>query len=90
MRSAQDVDLLRALAAELRARRIEAKVSQEELAHRAGMNRTFIGKIEIGINQPSITSFFCLASGLGITPAELIQGVSIRYEKELKSRVHRG
>lgn len=89
MRSAQDADLLNALAAELRARRKDAKVSQEELAHRAGMNRTFIGKMEIGLNQPSLTSFFCLASGLGISAVELLQGVATRYERELKSRARK-
>lgn len=85
MRSAQNPALLKALAGELKARRAVLKISQEELAHRADLNRTFIGKIEVAANQPSLTAFFGLASGLGISPADLIEGVTVRYLKELKA-----
>jgi transcriptional regulator with XRE-family HTH domain len=48
------------------------KLSQEELAFNAGLNRNYVADIEKGRRKPSIISIFSLAKGLGLTPQVLI------------------
>ena len=83
MRSNQDPALLKAFAAELKARRAALKISQEGLAYASEVNRTFVAKLELATTSPSLTSLFRLANGLEITPWELVLSVQERYEKEL-------
>ena len=51
----RDEALIAAFADELRSRRAALRLSQEELAHRAGINRTYIAKLELARNQPTLT-----------------------------------
>lgn len=60
-------------------------VSQEELAHRAGLNRTFVGRMEVAQTQPSLTVLFQLASALEVDAAELVANVTKRAKKELSA-----
>lgn len=57
----------------LRAARKEAKMSQEQLALAAGVERNFVSLIERGINQPTIRSVFKLADALRVSPARLVE-----------------
>jgi transcriptional regulator with XRE-family HTH domain len=82
MRTVQNPSLLKAFAAEIKARRGELGISQEELAFRSGLSRTFLGKIEIAQNQPSLTALFKLADGLEVGSDELLKAVKIRLRKE--------
>lgn len=83
MRSNQDPALLKAFAAELKARRAALEISQETLAHASEVNRTFVAKLELATTSPSLTSLFRLANGLELSPWELVLSVQERYEKEL-------
>lgn len=85
MRSNQDPALLRAFAAELKARRATLDISQEALAYASEVNRTFVAKLELAATSPSLTSIFRLANGLQIAPWELVLSLQERYEKELMS-----
>jgi transcriptional regulator with XRE-family HTH domain len=85
MRSNQDPALLRAFAAELKARRAALNISQEALAYASEVNRTFVAKLELATTSPSLTSIFRLANGLQIAPWELVLSLQERYEKELMS-----
>ena len=49
--------------------------SQEELADRAGMHRTFISSIERGVRNPTVTSLHRVASAMGLTVSELLDGL---------------
>ncbi|SIR71333.1 helix-turn-helix domain-containing protein [Pseudacidovorax sp. RU35E] len=82
MRAHQDPDLLRAFAAEVRARRDAAGLSQEALAFQCSLNRTFIAKLELGQTSPSLTTLFRLADGLSATPTQLVEAVAVRLRKE--------
>lgn len=62
----------------LRQARIEAKLSQVELAERSGYDRAFIGRLERGERQPTITTMFDLADTLGISATEMIKKVERR------------
>ena len=85
MRSTQDPALLRAFAAELKARRAELGFNQEELAFAAGLNRTFVAKLETATTSPSLTSLVSLCAGLTVDPSELMQSLMKRYKKELRA-----
>lgn len=47
-------------------------ISQEELAHRADVDRTFVSRLERGIRQPTITTLIQLAKALEVSAAELV------------------
>jgi transcriptional regulator with XRE-family HTH domain len=56
----------------LRIVRKQAGLTQEQLAHAAGVDRTFVSMVERGINQTSIRVLFRLAAALGVSATELI------------------
>lgn len=76
--------LLKSLAAEMKARRANLEISQEELAHRAGLGPLFIARLETTKTQPSLSAFLLLAEGLEAKPSELLAAVMVRYRKELR------
>ena len=82
MKKSPNENLLKALAAEIKSLRTGLGVSQEELAHRAGLNRTFIGRLEVAQTQPSLTVLFQLASALEVGAAELVENITKRTKKE--------
>jgi transcriptional regulator with XRE-family HTH domain len=45
--------------------------SQEELAHRAAMHRTYLGGIERGERNPSLKNIEAIAVALNVTLSEL-------------------
>ena len=47
-------------------------ISQEELAVRCGIHRTYLGAIERGERNVSLATLEMLAAGLGCDPADLI------------------
>jgi len=47
-------------------------LSQEELADRSGMHRTYLGGIERGTRNPSFTNLARLADALEVRPSELL------------------
>jgi transcriptional regulator with XRE-family HTH domain len=57
----------------LRALRQNAKLSQEQLAFDAEVERNFVSLIERGVNQPSIRIVFKLALALDIPASTMIQ-----------------
>ncbi len=59
-----------ALGVALRRRRLDAGYSQERLATKAGVHRTFIGLVENGHRDPSIGSVGRVLRALGITWAQ--------------------
>ncbi len=60
------------LAQNLKALRTSAGLSQEELADRAGLHRTYISSIERGQRNVTLDNIFGLAETLGIPPSELV------------------
>jgi transcriptional regulator with XRE-family HTH domain len=67
--------LSRSLGARLRDLRVQAGISQEELAARAGVHRTYLGGIERGERNPSVANLHKLAQALGVDLATLFEGV---------------
>lgn len=56
----------------LRQARQAAGMTQEQLSLESGVQRNFISLIELGQNQPTITTVFKLAQALGCAPSELV------------------
>jgi len=52
-------------------------MSQDELAHRAGYHRTYIGLLERAVNSPSLKTVFNLCSVLEIRPSRLLRNVEL-------------
>jgi transcriptional regulator with XRE-family HTH domain len=50
-------------------------ISQEELAHRAGLSRTGMGFLETGKRWPRLDTLMKVADGLNITLDELLKGL---------------
>lgn len=56
------------------------KLSQEELAHRSSLDRTYISMLERNIKQPTITTIFLLAEALKMKPSEFVQLLEDEFE----------
>ena len=75
-------NLLRSFGTAVRDRRQELELSQEELAARAGLNRTYIGDIERGVRNVALVNITLLASALEIKPSSLlISAEKLAYKK---------
>lgn len=55
----------------VRKARAAAKLTQEELADRAGLDRSYVGGIERGERNPTLVVIAKVARGLGISLGEL-------------------
>lgn len=53
------------------------KMSQEDLAEKSGLHRTYISGIERGVRNPTITVVCELADALNVSPSELLMGMDI-------------
>lgn len=62
-----------AFGAVVRLHRKRAGYSQEELARRAGIHRTYIGGIERGERNPTLTMIYRLANALDVLPSQLLE-----------------
>ncbi len=56
----------------MRALRLARNLSQEELAFRAGLDRTYVSQIERGIGNPSVLILIKIADTLGVEVQELL------------------
>ena len=61
------------LAANVRAARKSMNISQEELAFRAGINRTYASQIERSVANPSLEIISALGDVLGQSSDELLR-----------------
>jgi len=64
------------LAILVKARRLVLGISQEELAHQAGIDRTYASQIERGIGNPSLKVICGIADALELEPHNLIATVT--------------
>lgn len=67
-----DDTLLESFATVLRQQRQAKGMSQEELAHRAGVSMRYISLLESRHHQPSLSTLRGLCAGLGVSMAEFV------------------
>lgn len=73
MQRARDMVLVNSFGTVLRQLRSTAGWTQEQLAFEAGIDRTFVGLLESGRRQPSLSVLFALATALGTSPERLVR-----------------
>ncbi|MGO9836762.1 MAG: helix-turn-helix domain-containing protein [Polyangiaceae bacterium] len=59
----------------VRRRRIEAELTLEKLAERAGLSPNFLGAVELEKREPSLSTVIAIARGLRVGVGELLGGV---------------
>lgn len=67
----EDNEYLERFAQRVRVLREEQGISQEKLAERAGLHRTYIGMVERLERNPYLICIYKIANGLGIDVKEL-------------------
>lgn len=66
-------DCLKAIGVAVRMFRKELLLSQEELAHRSGVDRSHMGKIERGERNVSINNIMRISRALECLPSDLLR-----------------
>ncbi|WP_326586569.1 helix-turn-helix domain-containing protein [Bacillus ndiopicus] len=66
--------------------RLSMKFSQEELAARSSLDRTYISMLERNIKQPTITTVFLLANALNMKPSEFVQQLEEDFDGHIIKR----
>lgn len=59
----------------VRERRNECGLSQEELAHKSGMHRTYVSSVERGERNIALVNIAALAAALGVDAGDLTIGL---------------
>ena len=65
----------------LRRRRVEVGISQEELGERTELHRTEISLLERAGREPRFATMLKLAGALGTTPNDLCEGTGWDHER---------
>ncbi|WP_046481803.1 helix-turn-helix domain-containing protein [Pseudomonas veronii] len=76
----QDCLLVTIFATNVRRRRLELDFSQEELAERAGVHRTYVGMLERGEKNVTIYNIDRIAGALEVEPYVLLQNLEHAIE----------
>ena len=63
---------------ELRAVREAAGLSQEELAEKAKLHRTYVNMVERGKKNPTLEVFFRICDALNILPSKMLARIEKR------------
>ncbi len=72
-------DINQAISKAINKFRLEANLSQEELADAAKIHRTYVSQIERGLKSPTLHVLFNIATALKINASDIIQEI----EKEM-------
>ncbi len=75
VRSAQNVpEALDAIGERLKEERINAGISQRELARRLGLSASLISQLESGLSKPSVGTLYAIVTELGVSLDKIIKG----------------
>lgn len=69
--------VLMSFGAAVRAARMAKGISQEELALRSGIDRSYLGAIERGDQNPGLLHLVRIVAALGTTVADLMRAASL-------------
>lgn len=75
-----------AFGAALRKLRADSSLSQEQLAEKSGLHRTYISLLERGEKSPTLTTICSLANALGVAPHTML----VEAEQIASQRHHEG
>ena len=74
-KSKEKKEFAKRLAKRVKDVRLAKNLTQEELAHRAGYYRTYVGHIETATYSPSAHTIWRLAKAMDVDPGELLKGL---------------
>lgn len=60
------------ISSRIRSARITAALSQEEVADRAGLHRTYIGAVERAERNLTLRTLYAIANALDVSPRDLL------------------
>jgi transcriptional regulator with XRE-family HTH domain len=83
MRPSKNQALISALAVEIKVRRRELGLTQEDLAGRCELDRPYLSLLEVGKKQPTISVLLLLATGLDLSLAEFATRIEKRYGSQI-------
>jgi transcriptional regulator with XRE-family HTH domain len=66
-------DLKTAIGGVLRAKREKLALSQEEVAERAGVDRTYVSILERGLKSPTVETLEKICAALGTLPERVLE-----------------
>lgn len=66
----------------VRTLREQLGLSQEELAFRSGLDRTYVGGVERGERNIGVLNIVRVALALEVSPSMLVQGLEIHQEEQ--------
>ena len=66
------MDMRRLVGRNVRAARIAAGQTQEDLAVRSGFSQQYVSDLERGLRNPTVVSLYEIAQAVGTTPVALI------------------
>jgi transcriptional regulator with XRE-family HTH domain len=69
------------LANRIKRLRLDKKISQEDLAAKAGLSRTGMGLIEQGKRWPRLGTLLKISDALGMTIEEVLKGIQKRKKR---------
>ena len=81
------MDLLQAFGIVLKQFRTKKALSQEELAHRSSLDRTYISLLERGLRSPTINTLFALCRSLEISSSQFVSEIESILMKEERSDI---
>ncbi len=73
MYNVEDIEYLKMFAQRVRTLREAQGISQEKLAEKSGLHRTYIGMVERLERNPSLVCIHKIANGLGVHVIELFK-----------------
>lgn len=76
--------LLHSLGRVIRERRVLLGMSQEKLAEKSGLHRTYVSDVERGIRNLTVGALWNLSRGLGLQLKETVSLMEIRLQSERK------
>ena len=85
-----EIDIKRKFGAAVRARRRLLGLSQERLAERAGLHRTYVAEVELGKRNVSLVNIERLATALAISIPGLFPGAEERPDRAAEEKPEYG
>jgi transcriptional regulator with XRE-family HTH domain len=83
LRDLSRAEILKRFGETLREHRQRAGLSQEKLAARADIDRTYVGGAERGERNVALVNIVRLAEALNVPPAELLSSLTLDPDKAL-------
>lgn len=70
-----DAELLVEVGVRIRSARVDAGLSQEELAEACGLHRTYVGSVERGERNIGVLNLLAVATALDVDAADLVRSL---------------